>query len=101
MTKSEQIMSLYDGTRTTTEIAAIVGCNTSYVRVVARQRKGRGVSDIDRKHRASDSGRERWKRKAHLCSAYGHAYVSEFRRSGDREMARSSGRDAYRKAKQS
>lgn len=46
MTKSDRIRALYDGTRTTREIADIVGCLPSYVRVVCRQRvNGRSPSD--------------------------------------------------------
>jgi hypothetical protein len=41
MTKADQILSLYDGKRSTKEIAEIVGCLPEYVRVAARQRKGR------------------------------------------------------------
>ena len=38
MTKSDHIRSLNNGIRTTRDIADIVGCGTSYVRVVLRQR---------------------------------------------------------------
>lgn len=61
MTKAQQILELYDGTRTTNEIAGIVGCRPDYVRVVARQRKGGGQSDIDRRYLQTPAGR-----KAHL-----------------------------------
>ena len=50
-TKSQQIRALYDGVRTTRDIANLVGCRPSYVRVVARQRKG-GVSEIDKRYTA-------------------------------------------------
>jgi len=53
MTKAEHILSLYDGKRSTSDIAAIVGCRPEYVRVVARQRKGTGYSDIDRRYVSS------------------------------------------------
>lgn len=37
-TKADEIRSLYDGQRSTKEIAALVGCDPAYVRVIARQR---------------------------------------------------------------
>ena len=62
MTKSAQIMKLYDGRRSTREIAEIVGCLPEYVRIVARQRKGKGQSEIDARYDASKKGTERRKR---------------------------------------
>ena len=56
MTKSEQILALYDGKRTTREIADIVGCGVPYVRVVARQRKGGSMSKHDKKYRIKKAG---------------------------------------------
>jgi len=53
MTKSAWIMALYDGTRSIKEIAEIVGCSDSYVRTVARQRKGTGQSEADIRYRSS------------------------------------------------
>ena len=38
MSKKQRILDLYDGVRTTREIAEIVSCLPEYVRVVARQR---------------------------------------------------------------
>jgi hypothetical protein len=35
---------------TTRAVADLVGCGTEYVRVVVRQRRGNGVSDIDRRY---------------------------------------------------
>lgn len=61
-TKSDQIMALYDGVRTTKQIAEIVGCRPEYVRVVARQRKGSGSSEIDLRYRASPLWRACWQR---------------------------------------
>lgn len=57
MTKSSQILSLYNGIRTTREIAVIVGCDPAYVRVVARQRMGGAESAIDLRYRTSPLGR--------------------------------------------
>jgi hypothetical protein len=51
MTKAQQILKLYKaGNRTTGEIADIVGCHQAYVRVVARQRRGIGYSEIDKRY---------------------------------------------------
>lgn len=50
MTKAERIMQLYDGVRTPREIAEMVDCHPAYVRVVARQRKGGGMSEKDRRY---------------------------------------------------
>lgn len=36
--KADKIRALYDGERSTREIARMVGCDPAYVRVVARQR---------------------------------------------------------------
>ena len=105
MTKSEQIMSLYDGQRTTSEIAAIVGCRPSYVRVVARQRQGKGLSDIDRKYRQSPNGSKKHaasqERSLPYRRAYMKAYQEVMRRIGDAGKAREAGRAAFRKAMQS
>lgn len=54
--KASQIRELYDGVRSTAEIAEIVGCLPEYVRIVARQRKSGGVSDIDRRYKTSEKG---------------------------------------------
>lgn len=55
VTKTGRILELYDGKRTTREIAHIVGTTDAYVRVVARQRKG-SMSATDRRWRASPKG---------------------------------------------
>lgn len=55
--KTQRILGLYDGVRTTKEIAEAVGCLPEYVRVVARQRMGQAESDIDRRYRYSPLGR--------------------------------------------
>lgn len=56
-TKAARIMALYKKGMSTTQIAAKVGCRPEYVRVVARQRKGKGQSSIDCKWRHSEKGR--------------------------------------------
>lgn len=49
MTKADRIRALYAAGKSTREIADIIGCKTSYVRVVARQRRG-GLSEHDIKY---------------------------------------------------
>lgn len=49
-TKSAKIMRLYEQGLSTREIAEKVDCKPEYVRVVARQRKGRGQSEIDKRY---------------------------------------------------
>lgn len=73
-TKSEQILALHDGKRTPREIADIVGCRPEYVRVVARQRRGSGMSDIDRRYVASPKGQRTAARMAHLKVSAKAAY---------------------------
>ena len=60
-TKSEQILALYDGVRSCKEIAAMVGTTDSYVRTVARQRRGH-MSDADRRWGESALGRATMRR---------------------------------------
>lgn len=50
MTKSDQIRQLYDGVRTTREIAEIVGCLPEYVRVVARQKRAANTRYAKRRY---------------------------------------------------
>ncbi len=47
MTKAQRILELYSSGMSDKEIADKVGCHPSYVRVVARQRKGRSMSEHD------------------------------------------------------
>jgi transposase len=77
MTKSAQIMELYAQGLSTREIADKVGCLDSYVRVVARQRKGGSYSESDRK------------------------YVSNYIATGDKDLANKVRRSAYAKARDS
>ncbi len=70
-TKAAEIMRLYAEGLSTSEIAKAVGCGDSYVRVVARQRKGTGVSRFDL------------------------AYRTRLRRGADLDAARMDGRLAY------
>jgi hypothetical protein len=57
MTKAALILKLYDGGLNPQEIAAEIGCSDSYVRVVARQRKGKGRSDNDWRYYKSPLGK--------------------------------------------
>lgn len=86
--KAQQILALYDGKRTTREIADEVGCDPAYVRVVARQRKGRGESAADKRYARSPRviGRKRTRRLV-------------LRATADLEAARAARRQAYRSAR--
>lgn len=95
MSKAAQIMSLYDGVRSTKEIAQIVGCADSYVRVVARQRKGGSCSEIDRRYLNSERGHRYTAKRLPKSRAYAAVKV----RTGDRAAAASAYRDAYRQAR--
>lgn len=89
MTKAQRILELYDGVRTTNEIAEIVGCLPAYVRVVARQRKSSGVSESDRRYLTSPLGRTTIRQRQKRVWS-----------SGDRAAARNAANDAYRKARE-
>lgn len=98
MTKSQQIMALYDGKRTTREIADLVGCKPEYVRVVARQRKGGGLSEIDHRYRETERGRaaigrSNLKRRPQLVASL-HAHNKVVRATGSRDAARQAARTA-------
>jgi hypothetical protein len=107
MTKAEKILALYDGKRTTREIADIVGCDTPYVRVVARQRKGTGKSVHDKRYSASPLGKLSRSRSNHAyrenckakygVTANGHRYRTdpEFRK---RKLAENMARYYRKKA---
>ena len=98
MTKSEHILSLNDGKRTTREIAdAVYGGRATrkqmaYTRVVLKQRRGAGLSENDRRYRESPLGQI----KRRQNSAANKASYN----TGNREKARAAGRRAYRKARQ-
>jgi DNA-binding Lrp family transcriptional regulator len=64
MTKQEQIAELDDGTRTTREIAELVGCSPPYVRAARQRLAG---SDVDKRYR------EKFKQK-HGMSRSGWRY---------------------------
>ena len=57
-TKSEKILELYAQGLSTRAIAEIVGTSDSYVRVVARQRKGRSKSENDERYLESSLGQQ-------------------------------------------
>jgi hypothetical protein len=98
MTRSQQILTLYDGTRTTREIADIVGCRIEYVRVVARQRAGRSYSEIDERYKASSRGRATLDKATARANARNklkrRAYYKVLYDTGDREAARAAFRAA-------
>lgn len=74
MTKAERIRTLYAAGKSIREIADIIGCSDSYVRVAARQRTN-GSSKHDR--------------------AYLKKMKDLVRRYGDYEFARQVGRSVY------
>lgn len=79
-TKAAKIMALYKKGLSTTEIAAKVGCRPEYVRVVARQRKGTGKSQIDRKYASTEKGRAAYQRMRDRTRRAYHAVAPEQRR---------------------
>lgn len=100
MSKQAQILALYDGVRTTREIADIVGCGMSYVRVVARQRKGRSMSEIDIRYLTSERGRAttRARRPRELASLRARHEIAKA--TGDRAAARAAAAAARRAARE-
>ena len=95
MTKKDRILKLNDGARTMEEIAALVGCLPAYCRVVIRQRKGGGTSDIDRKYLASDKGRK----TKNASNAQSRIYMRVLAKTGNLDKANGSARKAYREAR--
>jgi hypothetical protein len=78
-TKSARIMKLYAAGKTTREIADIVGCRQEYVRVVARQRKGGGMSEIDRRYEASPKGAIQNNKRRQRARTWYHAVPKDER----------------------
>ena len=95
MTKSAQIKQLYDGVRTTREIADIVGCRPEYVRVVARQRQGNGISEIDKRYMSSPLGQHAISKRYPRKRAYIRALRRILARTGNAALAKTEGRKAY------
>lgn len=107
MTKADRIRSLYaEGRYTTGEIADLVGCLASYVRVCARQRVD-GLSVIDRKYRSkieSQTGEpysQHYNRKRmRAMSAYYVVQRRLLRMGHSRDFANQKARAAYSVARQ-
>lgn len=79
MTKSQRILELYKtGKYTTRQIADVVDCRTEYVRVVARQRRGRSLSETDL----------RYIQKKHSGLSPRDAYLAHWREINARRSAR-------------
>lgn len=95
MTKAAQIMDLYSAGLKTGEIARIVGCLPSYVRVVARQRQGYGVSYIDIRYKTSPLGQATIKKREPRRLAYERV----LRKTSDRDKAIAAARAAQARAK--
>ena len=107
MTKSARIRALYAEGKSTREIADIVGCGMSYVRVCARQRIN-GLSESDIRYRAKLGTNDytsyqkalfkknpAYKRR-HL--AYVKAYCAAERKGLPVDKMKAAGRQAYRSA---
>ena len=95
VTKKDRILKLNDGVRTLEEIAALVGCLPSYCRVVIRQRKGKSVSDIDLRYRASQKG---MKYRA-VENAAAKVYARIISATADKTVANAAAKRAYRKTR--
>lgn len=95
MTKAQQILDLYALGKSTREIADEVGCLDAYVRVVARQRKGRSRSEIDLRYQNSPRGQAMSKRQIPRK----RAYMKKVYETSDLEAARLAGRKASKKAR--
>jgi hypothetical protein len=93
-TKSQRILALYDGKRTTKEIAKIVGCRQEYVRVVSRQRKGKS-STHDLRYRSSFLGKASQRATNANRRDAMNAYEKELLRTCDKAKARAAARKAY------
>lgn len=96
MTKKQRILELYaagnKGDRhLTSKIAAEVGTSSSYVRVVARQRRQRGQSDIDLRYWSSPLAES----TLAACRAYTAARNRLVAFGLDIESAKAAGRAAY------
>jgi hypothetical protein len=97
-TKSEWILALYKDGLSTKEIAEIVGCLPSYVRVVARQRKGTSASEIDRRYLTSSLGRSTRQKIDAKCRPYKLAYARVAEQTGNKDAANAAARAAVRAA---
>ena len=89
MTLAAEILALYDGERTTREIANALLCRPEYVRVVARQRRG-STSEIDERYLKSSKGIAYRAMKKEGVKAYNRAYYA----TKDKRAARA----AYKRA---
>ena len=97
-TKAQRILALYDGRRTTGEIAEIVGCHSAYVRVVARQRKGNARSEHDHRYANSSLGIATRLKSQERSRPYHRAYSAALVATADTEAANAAARRAYRTA---
>lgn len=96
-TKSAEIMRLYShGIFTVKEIAEKVGCLPSYVRVVARQRKGTGMSVSEARYRQAST---KWQELNRAKSRRHYHRVKEVCDDSTLVAARKVAREAYRKAR--
>lgn len=98
-TKAQRILSLYAKGLSTSEIAARVDCLPEYVRVVARQRKGKGQSEIDKRYLASPLGSATRRKLDERMAPYHTAYNQILRDTVDPEIVNVAARRAYRAAR--
>jgi hypothetical protein len=100
MTKADRIRALYAEGLSTSEIAEEVECLPEYVRVVARQRKNSGTSEIDRRYLRSTLGqatvRKRWESGG---KAAHKAYYATVYASGDLAAANEAAQAARKEAR--
>jgi hypothetical protein len=80
MTKSQQIMSLYDGKRTTKEIAEIVGCLPAYVRVIRQRASGLDHNDTYQRRLVAQGDRDAARRAAREAHKLGRNRGSAYRK---------------------
>lgn len=94
-TKSQKILRLSArGDFTDREIAEAVGTSQSYVRTVARQRRGH-KSEADRRYLESDLGRLQKKRRDMKAAPAKVARFAAVRAGGDKKAANAAARNAY------
>lgn len=90
--KAARIVALWDGMRTTKEIADIVGCAPPYVRSVMQRHRGGGMSAGDRNY----IGRPEVRFAKSQATRAAHKVASK---TGDRRRANKLATQAYRRAK--
>lgn len=101
MTKAAKILALYAQGKSTRDNAAAVGCDPAYVRVVARQRKGTGRSDIDMRYLTSPLGQDTSRAHARRVAQKQSAYYKTLYHALDPDLRAAVRAQAYREARAS